>query len=325
VNESAGDALDPQVRELLAVLNGDGSRRLRDLSPAEARRRLEELPDIGPREQPLERVEDLTVAADAGRSVPARLYAANTHPRLPVLVYLHGGGWVTGDLDAGDYRCRRLAARTGCLVLAVDYRLAPEHPFPAAAEDAYAVLQWAFREAGSVGGDTTLVALAGDSSGGNLAAAVTLMTRDRGARAPMLQLLTCPIVELEFARPSMLSYGDGYVLERDDLRWCWDHYLRSDGDADSPYACPLRAESLEGLPPALILTAELDPLRDQGEAYARRLEEAAVPVTLIRYSGMVHSFVDFEGSLDPAADALDRSAGALRAAADRARRPAASG
>jgi acetyl esterase len=305
---------DPQVRHLLEVLNGDGSRRLSDLSPREARRRLAELPDIGPREAPLDRVEDRTVVAEDGREVPVRLYASSRGHGLPVLVYLHGGGWVTGGLDVHDYRCRRLAARAGCLLVAVDYRLAPEHPFPAAAEDAHAVLRWALSDADAAGGDESRVAIAGDSSGANLAAAATLMARDRGEGAPVFQLLVCPVTECEFESTSMLAYGDGYLMERDDLRWCWDHYLARPGDAESPYASPLRAASLEGLPPALVITAELDPLRDQGEAYARRLEEAGVPVTLARFPGMVHSFVDFEGTLDAAAEALDRSAGALRSA-----------
>jgi acetyl esterase len=305
---------NPQVRDLLEVLNGDGSRRLADLSPEEARRRLAELPDIGPREEPLERVEDGAVPAEDGREVPVRLYASSREHGLPVLVYLHGGGWVTGGLDVNDYRCRRLAARAGCLLVAVDYRLAPEDPFPAAAEDAHTVLQWALREADTVGGDPRRVAIAGDSSGANLAAAATLMGRDRGARAPVFQLLVCPATDHEFESASMLAYGDGYVMERADLRWCWHHYLSSPADAHNPYAAPLRAASLEGLPPTLVITAELDPLRDQGEAYARRLEEAGCGVTLTRYPGMVHSFVDFEGTLDAAGDALDQSARALRSA-----------
>ena len=213
-----------------------------------------------------------------------------------------------------DYRCRRLAARAGCLVVAVDYRLAPEHPFPAAAEDAYAALTWALREADSVGGAPDRVAVAGDSSGGNLAAAATLMIRDRGGRQPLLQVLTCPATDYELDSESMRTYGNSFVIERRDLRWCWDHYLSGAADADDPYASPLRAPNLERLPPALVLTAELDPLRDQGEAYARRLESAGVQVTLTRYPSMVHSFVDFEGTLDSAAEALDQTADALQAA-----------
>ncbi len=231
-----------------------------------------------------------------------------------MLVYLHGGGWVTGDLDVNDYRCRRLAARAECLVVAVDYRLAPEDPFPAAAEDAYAALTWALREADSIGGAPDRVAVAGDSSGGNLAAAATLMIRDRGGRQPLLQVLTCPATDYELDGESMRKYGSSFVIERRDLRWCWDHYLASAAEADDPYASPLRAPSLERLPPALVLTAELDPLRDQGEAYARRLESAGVQVTLTRYPSMVHSFVDFEGSLDAAGEALEQTVDALQGA-----------
>jgi acetyl esterase len=196
----------------------------------------------------------------------------------------------------------------------VDYRLAPEHPFPAAAEDAYAALTWALREADSVGGDQDRVAVAGDSSGGNLAAAATLMIHDRGGEQPLLQVLTCPATDCHLESESMRAYGNSFVIERRDLRWCWNHYLARAADVDDPYASPLRAPSLEQLPPALVVTAELDPLRDQGEAYARRLESAGVQVTLTRYPSMVHSFVDFEGSLDAAADALDQTADALQAA-----------
>lgn len=307
------DALRPDVRRVLDLLNGDGSRRLADLSPAEARRRLAELPDIGPREQPLARVEDHVVYA-GGRSVTTRLYAPSSDDGLPVLVYLHGGGWVTGGLDPSDYRCRRLAERAGCLLVSVDYALAPEHPFPAAVEDVTAVLEWAAGEVSSMGGDPSRIALAGDSSGGNLAAAATLMARQGGGGAVALQILTCPVLDNELGSESMRAYAEGYVLDRADLAWCWSHYLSREEDSRSPYACPLRADSLEGLPPALIITAELDPLRDQGEAYARRLEAAGVPVMLSRYAGMIHSFVDFEGSLEAAGEALDETVRALRSA-----------
>jgi acetyl esterase len=314
VTDAQPAVTDPQVRDLLAVLNGDGSRSLADLSPAEARRRLTELPDVGLREEPLERVEDHAIDAEGDRRVPIRVYAPSGTNGLPILVYLHGGGWVTGNLDVNDYRCRRLATRAGCMVVAVDYRLAPEHPFPAAAEDAYEALTWAMREADSLGGDPNRVAVAGDSSGANLAAAATLMIRDRGGEQPVLQVLTCPATDYELESESMRTYGNSFVIERRDLRWCWDHYLSGAADADDPYASPLRAPSLERLPPALVMTAELDPLRDQGEAYAGRLESAGVQVTLTRYPSMVHSFVDFEGSLDAAAEALDQTADALQAA-----------
>lgn len=307
------DPVHPEARRLLEVLNSDDSHNLRDLSPREARRRLNQLPDLGPREQPLGRVEDRTVTAN-DRNVRVRLYARENDAGLPVLVYLHGGGWVTGGLDTSDYRCRRLAERTGCLLIAVDYALAPEDPFPAAVNDASTALEWATTAAARAGGDPSRVAIAGDSSGGNLAAAATLVARDRGRPAPALQVLTCPVLDREFESDSMRAYDEGYMLDREDLMWCWRHYLSRDEDADESYASPLRAPTLEGLPPALVITAEADPLRDQGEAYARRLRVAGVPTTLSRYAGMIHSFVDFEGTLEAAARALDETTESLRKA-----------
>lgn len=300
------------VRALLGVLEGAGTERLADLTPADARRRQAAIARLAPDGEPLERVEDVAIPAE-GRALGARIYAPARDPR-PMLLYLHGGGWVTGDLDIHDYRCRRLASAADCLLLSLDYRLAPEHPFPAALEDAYAALQWLGRSASDIGGRPGLLAVAGDSSGGNLAAAVTLVARDRGGPAAALQVLTCPITDRALDSPSMLEFADGYVLARDDVRWCWRHYIADSNDADHPYACPLRAPDLSGLPPALVVTAELDPLRDQGEAYARRLEQAGVPVERRRYAGMIHSFVDFEQSLQPAREAVAHTAAALRRA-----------
>lgn len=296
------------------MLEADGGARLADLAPEEARRRQEAIAGraSGRGPEPA-RTEEVGIAAD-GRTIPARAYVGTDAAQLPVLLYLHGGGFVTGNLDIHDFRCRSLARAAGCLLVLLDYRLAPEHPFPAATLDAYAALEWLAAHAEKLGGDPARIAVAGDSSGGNLAAATALRARDRGGPAIALQLLTCPMLDRGSQTASMSEFADGYVLGRDDVDWCWSHYLEREQDADDPYACPLRAERLSDVAPALIVTAELDPLRDEGEVYARRLRGAGVPVRAHRYPGMIHSFVDFEQSLPAARAAVDEAAEALRGA-----------
>jgi acetyl esterase len=259
-----------------------------------------------------------TVGAVVDRSIPGpvrvRIYEP---PRgadgLPVLVYFHGGGWVVGSLDTHDGVCRALAARTPCLVVSVDYRLAPENRFPAALEDAWAATVWVAEHAALIGGDPGRLAVGGDSAGGNLAAAVALRARDQGLELAT-QLLVYPVLDADLDRPSYLENASGYFLTRDAMRWYWDHYVGPDGDPFDPQASPLRAADLGGVAPAFVLTVENDPLRDEGEAYARRLEESGVPVTLSRYSGVVHGFIRMPGVIARGNAALDECAAALRAA-----------
>src|SRR5213078_1916119 len=204
--------------------------------------------------------------------------------------------------------------RVGCLVVSVDYRLAPEHRFPAAPEDCYAATRWLAEHAGSLGGDKGRIAVGGDSAGGNLAAVVALMARDRGGPKLAFQLLVYPATDTDFETRSYRENSEGYFLTRADMVWFWNHYAPRDEDRRNPYAAPLRAASLRGLPPALVITAEFDPLRDEGEAYGARLRDAGNQVLVKRYPGMIHGFFGMGTLLTQARTATKEAAGALRAA-----------
>ena len=238
---------------------------------------------------PLARVEDRAIEGPGGR-LPLRIYAPDGDPPLPALMVFHGGGWTEGGLDSHDLLCRALARAAGCAVVAVDYRLAPSHKFPAAVEDAYAATRWVATNGGAIGVDAARLGVAGDSAGGNLAAAVALMARDRGGPALVYQLLIYPSLDYAVDTPSR-GEDDRYGPGRAEAPRSWQQYLGSEADARNPYAVPLRAADLGGLPPALVITAELDPLRDEGEAYAARLREAGVAATATRYPGAEHAFL----------------------------------
>jgi acetyl esterase len=228
-------------------------------------------------------------------------------------VFTHGGGWVVCDLDSHDGVCRAIANASGAIVVAVDYRLAPEHRFPCGLEDAYSVLEWAAKSAAELGGDPHRLAVVGDSAGGNLAAALTLAARDRGGPTVGSQVLVYPVTNHDFTTASHRDPGDDKVLQSDEVQYFWQEYLADPDDAANPYASPLRAPSLEGLPPALVITAAFDPLRDEGETYAARLRDAGVPTELVRYDSMMHSFVTFLDALPDARDAVARIGAHLRA------------
>jgi acetyl esterase len=263
------------------------------------------------------------VASTEDRAIPGpngpiriRIYRPSTesrHPTLPALVYLHGGGWVIGSLDTHDGVCRALCARTPCVVVSVDYRLAPEHRFPAAVEDAWAATVWVWERAGELMVSPGKVAVGGDSAGGNLAAVMALRARDRRVPLPF-QLLVYPVCDYDLETASYRENGAGYGLTLPAMRWFWDHYLGPDGDGLDPDASPLRAADVSGVAPAFVLTVENDPLLDEGEAYARRLRGAGVPVTLSRYDGVIHGFIRMPGVIERGHEALDECAGALRAA-----------
>jgi acetyl esterase len=231
----------------------------------------------------------------------------------PVLVYFHGGGWVRGDLDTHDGLCRLLAEAADCVILSVDYRRAPEHRFPTAVHDAYAATAWGAEYADVIGGDPERVAVGGDSAGGNLAAAVTLLARERDGPAIDHQVLLYPVTDHAFDTDSYAENASGYLLSRASMRWYWERYLGDDVDGANPYASPLRARDLSGLPSATVITAGYDPLRDEGAAYADRLREAGVPVTHENYPGMVHVFASFP-DLERARDARRRIAVGLNEA-----------
>jgi acetyl esterase len=233
---------------------------------------------------------------------------------FPALVFFHGGGWVMGSVPGSDATCRSLANAAGCVIVSVEYRLAPEHKFPAAAEDCYAATRWAAENAGAIDVDPARIAVGGVSAGGNLAAVVPLMARDRGGPTLVHQLLVVPVIDRDFSTASYRQNAEGYGLGRDAMIWYWNHYLRGDEDARNPYAAPLQATDLSGLPPATVLTAEYDPLRDEGAAYAHRLRGAGVPVQHTCYDGMIHAFFSMASVITKGRQAVDDAAAALRIA-----------
>ena len=241
--------------------------------------------------EPVARIEDFTIPGPAG-DIPVRLYSPDPDTQLPVLVYYHGGGWVIGDLDSHDPLCRTLANRANVVVLSVHYRLAPEHKYPAAADDSYAAAQWVSEHGAEIGADGSRIAVCGDSAGGNLSAVVSLMARDRGGPGLRGQVLIYPVTNLDFGTDSYRDNGDGSKgLSEDGMRWFWQHYVRTQSEGFEPYASPLRADTIADLPPALVITAEYDALRDEGELYADRLERGGVTTQLTRYDGVIHGFV----------------------------------
>jgi acetyl esterase len=267
--------------------------------------------------QPIGRVENRTIPGPAGE-IPVRVYwplEGNAGPGpLPVIAYYHGGGFAICNLDSHDESCRGLSNGAGCIVVSVDYGLAPEHKFPAPVEDCYAATSWLAEHAGELGGDPARLAVAGDSAGGNFAAVVPLMARDRGGPPIAFQLLVYPVTDFSFDTPSYRDNAEGYFLTRKQMEWYWAQYLPDDSAGADPYASPLRAPDLSGLPPALVITAEFDPLRDEGEAYGRRLQDAGVPTTVTRYDGVFHGFFGFGAMLEPAKRANEEAYAALRAA-----------
>jgi acetyl esterase len=264
----------------------------------------------GPPES-LAKVESRRIPGPGGE-IPLRIYTPEGSGPFPAIVFFHGGGWVIGTLDTHDGVCRQIAKRAGAVVVSVDYRLAPEHKFPAAPEDCYAATLWVAENAAKIGVDACRLAVGGDSAGGNLAAAVSLMARDRGKPKIAYQVLIYPVTEHSYDTASYRENADGYLLTKDSMVWFWNHYLRSPADGAQPYASPLRARDLKGLPPAMVVTTEFDPLRDEGEAYAERLRQAGVPVKLKRYDGLIHGFFMMTGFFPQALQAVDEAAAEIR-------------
>ncbi len=313
--------LDPQVQALRDEMEKAGARRLYTLSIEDARDadRTSTVAAAGS-EEPVARVADRLIPGPAG-DLPVRVYwpgtvRQGTPPQdpWPVLVYFFGGGWSLGTLEVSDGVCRRLTNAAQCVTVSVGYRLAPEHKFPAAVEDCYAGAAWAAAAAAELGADAGRLAVGGDSSGGNLAAAVALLARDRGGPPIAHQLLVYPNTDYRADTPSMRKLADPYFFNPEAIAWYWGLYLASPDDGMNPLASPLRAEDLGGLPAATVITAEYDPLRDEGERYAERLRLAGVPAEIIRYDGMMHGFFTMSGVLDGARRAVAQAAGSLRAA-----------
>jgi acetyl esterase len=334
--------LDPEVVEVIEEIEAAGVPEWSAMSVASARR-VEDDVFSGDDPPEVEFVRDLSIPGPGG-DLPIRVYRhayaggedadsdgedddsdGEDDDSLPVLVYYHGGGWVLGTLDSIDGVCRRLARRGECVVVSVDYRLAPEHPFPAAVEDAYAALRWVAEHADTFGGDPDRLAVGGTSAGGNLAAVTALRARDATedptraedpsqANAPDIarQFLFYPITDYAFDTDSYAENGDGPLLTETDMRWFWDHYLRSDVDGANPYASPLRAPNLSDLPPATVLTCGFDPLREEGVAYAERLESAGVAVRHDHHPDQPHGFLSTSESVSAAERALDEIGAELR-------------
>ena len=244
--------------------------------------------------------------------VPVRIYSPAAG-LLPALLWFHGGGWAFGSLDSADFVCRGIANRAGCRVISVGYRLAPEAKFPAAVDDCFAITKWIADHAADLQVDADRIAVGGDSSGGNLAAVVAQLARDHRGPSLAFQALVYPITDHSFDTRSYRDYGDGYFLTRDAMVWLWNHYLEKAADGNSPLASPLRATTLAGLPPAIVITAEFDPLRDEADAYAARLRADDVSVELVRYESQIHGFFG-NAMIDDGISALDRVGAALQTA-----------
>ncbi|MCW0211787.1 MAG: alpha/beta hydrolase [Pseudonocardia sp.] len=310
--------LHPQVEALLAQMAAEGAPAPESLTVAQNRAILTDLAALSGEPEEVAEVTDVA-APGPGGDIPIRVYRpAGDGPGAgsarPALVYYHGGGWVIGDIASHDALCRLLANRSGCVVASVDYRLAPEHRFPAAVDDAYAAAVWAAEKIGEFGGDGSRLAVGGDSAGGNLAAVVAQLAKARGGPRISYQLLVYPAIDRLDDSPSMHENALGPLLTRSWIEWFYGCYLTSPDDGLDTRVSPGRAEDLSGLPPALVVTAEFDPIRDQGAAYAARLREAGVDAEHLPCAGMIHGFFQMTGVLDTATEVVDHAAAVLRRA-----------
>jgi len=298
-------ALHPSAEMMIQVLADSGLTFTADATPGERRAAMIAVTTNSPiPKHPVYEVADRVIPGAAG-DIPVRVFRPSAATGLPLLLWFHGGGWVTGNLDTHDQLGRLLADAAGAVVVSVDYRLAPEAKFPAAADDCLAAYEWALAHADEVGADASRVAIGGDSAGGNLAAVVSLDARERGLPQPKLQVLVYPVTDYEFDSAAMIDNGKGYFLEAESMRWFWDHYARTPADFDHPRFSPMRASDLSGLAPAVVITAEYDPLRDQGEAYGARLRDAKVPTEVVRADGLIHGFFGMHDFMPPGRDAWD--------------------
>jgi len=304
--------LNPAVKVLLDQMAAQDAPSLTSLPVEAVRQAFRALRGMAGVPEPVDSVEDRTVPGPAGE-IPVRVYKPEGDASLPVPVSFHGGGWVIGDLETHDTVCRSLANAAGCIVMSVDYRLAPEHKFPAAVEDAYAATEWAAANAAEIGGDPARIAVGGDSAGGNLAAVVAQMARNRGP-ALAYQLLAYPVTNFDLETPSYQENAEGYFLTKETMRWFWDLYLHDESEGADPKASPLRAPDVSGLPPGIVIAPEYDPLRDEGEAYGKRLQEAGVDFEIWRAEGMIHGFLGMTNILPESKDAIERLGGNLKTA-----------
>jgi acetyl esterase len=309
--------LDPQARALLDLIEARGMPSYHTMTPPEARAFYRDRRFFTQAEPPeVAEVSELTAPGPHG-PIPVRGYrpkGAAAGALLPALIYYHGGGWTIGDLDTHDVLCREIANAAGCTVFSVDYRMGPEHKFPAAVDDAFAALKWVAAQAGPLAIDAQRLAVGGDSAGGNLAAVVSLLARDGGGPALRLQLLIYPATDLRGKTPSYTRNGAGYLLTSEVMAYFNRCYLTGEADKADWRASPLLADDLSRLPPALVLTAGYDPLVDEGDQYAQRLRAAGVSVEYRCFDGQIHGFITMGKVLDQANEAVALCAGRLQAA-----------
>lgn len=311
--------LHPQARAVLDLVAAAGEVAPSDEHLAEIRTGYGMLVTMctGPAE-PVAGVRDLEIAGPAG-PIPLRLYRPSDDEPLPIVVFFHGGGWTIGSIDDYDPVARQIANRSGALVVSVGYRLAPEHPHPAALDDCWAATNWVAEHGAEIGGDSSRFALMGDSAGGNIAAVLALRCAREAGPRPALQVLVYPVVDCDLDTASYRENGKGYLLDSEQMRWFFDCYTRSGSALDDPTVSPLQtalvsSADLRRAAPALVITAEYDPLRDEGEAYAEALRAAGVEVAQTRYDGMIHAFFGLGAAFDAGNDAVVEAGAALRAA-----------
>lgn len=307
-------ALDPQAKALLDMVYRVGAPRFHELDVHQARHSFEKLQfALRPDAPPVASVTDVPIPRAHVRDgvIMARLYRplnSSSSELLPLCFYFHGGGWCVGNIASYDVLCRELANHSGAAVLSVDYRLAPEHPFPGAVEDAFCAVEWSLANAALLGVDASRFALAGDSAGGTLSAVTALHLRDTDGPAAALQLLIYPCTDILSQRPSRKTYSNGYFLDTESLMWFFEKYLPHEDEWQDWRASPLLAARFDGLPPAVVLTAGCDPLTDDCNAYADALKAAGVPVESLNFEGMVHGFLTL-GKFFPQANEAVRLAG----------------
>jgi acetyl esterase len=310
-----GQELAPDIQMMLLLGEHTGETSLVEGRTVEQARAesLASVPLVAGPPRPMARVENLAIPGPRGE-IGARLYVGLDAPPAPqpLLVYYHGGGWVIGNLDTHDGACRFLAEHSDCRVLSIDYRLAPEHPFPEPLEDAVAAFAWAHEHAAELGADPKRIAVGGDSAGGNLATAVCLQLRDGGGPQPAMQLLLYPVTDAVGGQASRDTFAKGFFLTRNDMEWFENHYIPDGIDEADPRASMMRAADVSGLPPTYMATAGFDPLRDEGEIYAARMREAGVQVVLQRHRGLIHGFANFTAICPSARTGMLEAAGALR-------------
>jgi acetyl esterase len=308
--------LDPQIEFVIGLVQKANAPEFWQLTPDQAREQyLLRVNKLSVKE-PIVRTEDRRIPGP-GSHIPLRIYTPReprSGEKLPALLWFHGGGFVIGSLDTHDSVCRMLANRADCIEVSADYRLAPEYKFPAAVEDCEAALKWVWLHAAEFGADPQAIAVGGDSAGANLATVVAILARDAGHPRIAYQLLIYPCVAPEPETPSHHKFAEGYVLSRNTITWFFKHYQRSRADSNDFRFAPLAADDLANLPPALVLVAGYDPLRDEGVDYAKRLIEAGNHVRLVNYEGMIHGFILMGGAVDAAKHAVAESAQALREA-----------